>query len=103
MFKPFYVHYNRGPGKLPNRTPRGFTALVSPHPDHAHLAVMQGTFCSPKDEFNKKEGRSRAVVATMMEVKRREVPRMLSAMENVVYGTDIDKAWSYMYVLKNMV
>ena len=100
MFKPFYVHCNRGPGKLPNRSPRGFTAKVSPHPTDSRLAVMQGSFCSPRDEFNKKKGRSQADIAVTKDIKLRDVPRMLEAMDQVVHGYSMQ---SYLYVLKNML
>lgn len=102
MFKPFYVHLNKGPGKMPNRTPRGFTAKVSPHPDDPRKTIMQGTFCSPKDEFNKKQGRATADKAVTTEINRRDVPRMLAAMAQVC-GYEMHTDRTYLYVLKNMV
>ncbi len=102
MFKPFYVHWHFGPGKMPNRTPRGFTAFISPH-DDTHVK-MQVAFCSPKDEFNKKKGRSYAEQAVVELVPKRRVPLMLAGCANVcdsIYDYHVEQHWYYIY--KNML
>ncbi len=103
MFKPFYVHWHFPPGKMPNRTPRGFTAFVSPH-DDTHVK-MQVAFCSPKDEFNKKKGRSYAEQAVVELVPKRRVPMMLSGCVRVctpnelpLYGSgNVERDWYYIF------
>jgi hypothetical protein len=100
MFNTFYVHKNRGPGKLPNREPRGFTLMVAPHANE-RLVECRGAFCSPKDQFSKKEGRLRAKWAKAKLIKKRELPHLLYAMDAVAKGDTTEKDW--LYVLKYVV
>lgn len=94
MFNTFYIHKNRGPGKLPNREPRGFTLMVSPHANQ-RLIECRGAFCSPKDQFSKKEGRSRAALADVKLIKKRELPRLLYAMDAYAKGDTTESDWNY--------
>ena len=98
-FKPFFIHRHHAPGHLPNRSPRGFTALISPAINTDQIGVndrmvnMQVTFCSPKDQFVKKEGRRLAALAKIETLNKRDVPRMLAALSKVThhnYGDEFD-------------
>ena len=95
MFNTFYIHKNRGPGKLPNRAPRGFTLMVAPHATNERLVECRGTFCSPKDQFSKKEGRSRCATAEVKLIRKRELPTLLYAMDNYAGGNTSASDWNY--------
>lgn len=101
MFKPFYIHRFREPGKLPNRVPRAFTAMVSPSDDPAKVKI-QATFCSPKDQFCRKDGRKYAAEASVVELNKRELPRMMAALAHVCEFQQ-DKEQDWYYVLKYIV
>ena len=77
--KDFFIHKNKGPGKMPNRAPRGFTAHVcEDHIEH-NKVKLSIAFCSPKDEFNKKLGRENAIAKEHKVVKKRDIPYLIAA------------------------
>jgi len=98
-FKTFYLHAHHGAKKLSNSHPRGFTALISANPDDPRTVKMQVTFCSPKDQFNKKEGRKFAALAHTETINKRQVPRMLAALSQVanLQFHSYDEHWFYVY------
>lgn len=103
MFKPFYIHRHYPAGKLPNRNPRGFTALISPSAIGRHVN-MQVTFCSPKDQFVKKDGRRLAALAKIESINKRDVPRMLAALSGVTqhnWAETNEECWYW--VLKHLI
>jgi hypothetical protein len=89
MFKPFFYHYNRGPGKLSNREPRGFTAHFKPMDMSQRHVWMSVAWCSPKDEFNKKVGRETAMNKDYKLVPIREVPGLLAGAENICRNNNV--------------
>lgn len=103
MFKSFFVHGNHQPGHLPNRAPRGFTAFIQPT-DSPRVVRMNVTFCSPKDEFNKKIGRAEAMKEDgAVLINKRHVPDMLAKVAKLCdLIPDPDETY-YMYVLKRMI
>ena len=111
MFKPFFVHINPfPPGKRSGRGPRGSTIYVSPSKDNRQCQV-QATFCSHKDEYNKKTGRAEAMKADIAVINKRDLPRMVAAIEAVVepvkpqHTDDYVKqlTWSHYQLLRNFV
>lgn len=110
MFKPFFVHINPfPPGKRSGRGPRGATIYVSEAQDNK--CYVQATFCSHKDEYNKKTGRAEAMKADIAVINKRDLPRMVAAIEAVVdpvkppHTDDYVKqlAWSHYHLLRNFV
>ena len=106
MFKDFFIHYNRpvahsDSSKL-RHSPRGFTAKISPDPINERNAFVQVTFCSPRDEFIKKEGRSQAVDQEAVSFNKREIPGVLAKCANTCEYHDMQEH-DYMYVLKYVV
>ena len=100
MFKPFYVHHTKGPQKMSNRYPRGFTLQVSPS-ENPRMVQVRGAFCSPKDQFSKKQGRSFAAVAEMREINKRKLPMLLASMCEACGQEYYEEQWYY--VLKYVV
>jgi len=76
-FRPFFIHGFNQPGPLSSRCARGFTLLVSPNPDDSRQVRVQGTWCSPKDQFTKKLGRSYATNAQPEVLNKRNLPRLV--------------------------
>lgn len=104
MFKPFFIHRHQPAGKLPNRNPRGFTALISPDLGNHRMVHMQVTFCSPKDQFVKKEGRRLAAEAAIETLNKRDVPRMLAALSTLTqhsWPEQNEECWYW--VLKHLI
>lgn len=107
MFKPFFIHYNRPviksyePCRL-RHAPRGFTAFITPDKENDRNAMVQVTFCSERDEFTKKEGRSQAVLAEAVSFNKREVPDVLARCAKSCEYHDMTEQ-DYMYVLKYLV
>lgn len=99
-FKPFYVHENSGPGKITGRSPRGFTIKVSPNGDDPRSVVVQGAWCSHKDEFNKKTGRSQADIAESKVINKRKIPHLVATMVNLVYASKHFHESNYYYLYK---
>lgn len=98
-FKPFYVHKFRQPGKLPNRFPRAFTAFISPNSGDDRKVDMQVTFCAPKDQFSKKQGRSYAAKAPVETFNKRDVPKILSVLAATCNFDGQDWTYTYKYML----
>jgi len=104
VFKPFYIHEHHQPGKLSGRTPRGFTLRVSPDPENNRNVLVQGAWCSNKDEFNKRTGRSLADIAESKSINKRVLPRLVTQMQQVVYpGTTWAQERDHYYLLKFVV
>ena len=114
MFKPFYIHRHHPAGKMPNRNPRGFTALISPAivdggPDgdnyvEDRFVNMQVVFCSPKDQFVKKEGRRLAAEAHIETINKRDVPRMLAALSALTKHNEFEsQETDWYWVLKHLI
>ena len=90
---------------MPNRNPRGFTALISPTNSH-RFVHMQVVFCSTKDQFVKKEGRRLAAEAHIETINKRDVPRMLAALSTLTKHApyDIETTENEWYwVLKHLI
>lgn len=97
MFKPFFIHRNHAPGKMRNSHPRGFTALVSPTNDPRKVA-MAVTFCSPKDEFSKKEGRKQANDLNKTEIiNARAVAGLLASCATLCHLDTREQDFHYVY------
>lgn len=99
-FKSFFVHYNRGPGKLPHSQSRGFTAFVEQVDHSPRQCLVQITFCSPKDQFCKKDGRKNAQMSRVECINKRQLPAVLEHAHFLCAGEDSD---DYNYVLKYVV
>ena len=70
--------------------------------ENSRLVEVRGAFCSPKDQFDKKKGRSYASAAPSKLIHKRRLPSMLAAMEQVVTGY-VSEDSNYYYVLKYVV
>lgn len=101
MFKPFFIHRNHAPGKMSSRQSRGFTLKISPYPEDDKIALVQGTLCSPKDEFCKRLGRSQAEQSKPEKINKRDVPRLLAAMSASCGWAEDSR--EYNYVLKYFI
>ncbi len=102
MFKPFFIHKHHGAKKLSNRHPRGFTLYIEQDPVNARNVVCSGAFCSPKDQFVKKDGRSHAAQASTKTINKRDLPKLLNAMSLVSgFNENVERDW--FYVLKYVV
>jgi hypothetical protein len=90
---------------FPSRHPRGFTVLVSPvdGDSNSHECYMQGAWCSPKDQFSKKEGRSYALKSEAVKVNKRQLPFILANMAEHARLTNQATDSSWYYVLKYVV
>lgn len=104
MFKPFFVHVQTFHRKPYNKhTPVGFTAYVSPN-NNPRLCNLQVTFCSPKDQFCKKEGRSQAMQAPVEVVNKRDLPMWVARCNDVLYRkAEWTPSNTYYYLLKYVV
>ena len=111
--KPFFIHYNRNKrrddaGWL-KHIPRGFTAFIQEHQTDPHSVRVQVSFCSYKDEFSKKQGRTEAELANTEIVNKRSLPKLLQSCNLACHlpRHSLDKAeldgTSYNYVLKYML
>ena len=105
MFKPFYVHCNSGTGKMPNRSPRGYTLYISADPDNNRLCRVQGALCSPKDQFNKKIGRETAMSSEIKIINKRDLPTLVGRLDQVVYPDyELDElVQDRLYLLKYVI
>lgn len=103
MFKPFYIHEHRGPGKVSGRSPRGFTLKVSPDPNNESHVNVQGTWCSHKDQFCKREGHKFADAAELVSLNKRNLPSLVADMTNTVYNETIYTEHNYYYLLKYVI
>lgn len=103
-FKPFYVHINHGPGKLPSKWARGATVLVSPDPQDGRSCVLQVAVCSRDDQFCRATGRAQAAKEQKYTINVRALDKKLSEIRLL---TEHDKKGSYRraygYVYKFML
>jgi hypothetical protein len=104
MFKPFYVHIHRQPGRMSPSYSRGFTVKVSPDRVEPHtMCSLQVAFCSQKDQFNKKIGRETAETKEPVIVSKRMLPHHLTQLADKVGGkgwyTESEFQYLYKYVL----
>lgn len=103
MFKSFFHHYNLGPGKLPNNAPRGFTMHVKPDRVEDNKCWVSVAWCSPKDEFNKKTGRSCALGKEYKLINKRQLPGIVAGCHGVVWDTNNVMPDSFYWILKYVV
>jgi len=99
-FKPFFIHINSGPGKLPNRQPRGATVYVQPDLQTPGNVLLHTAWCSPKDEFNKRLGRERSINAFPVSVSARQLPKHLAQTQKSVFPYLLvlqEQAFYYLY------
>lgn len=101
MFKSFYVHqhHNNKCDKRDN-APRGFTLSVQQDPNQARNVLVQGAWCSNKDNFSRKIGRDTAGKAEVKSINKRELPKLLAQMAHVcgfneVVDHDFYYVWRY--------
>lgn len=107
MFKPFFFHYNKAPGKLPNKVPRGFTVHFKPSDVSQRHVWMSVAWCNPKDEFNKKIGRETALQKDYKLVLIRMVPGLIVGCVDTcnadlpwhLEGQEPNYYWIYKYFL----
>jgi hypothetical protein len=83
MFKPFFIHRNHSPGKLPSKVIRGFTAYIEPDNDPQYVK-MQVAMCSPNDQFSKKLGRWYALQSDMALVRKQDLPAVLAQLNRLL-------------------
>lgn len=97
--KTFYIHKHHGPGKMPNRHPRGFTVKITPNGLDENTVFLRGAMCSPKDQFSKKEGRSQADKDDFTIVRKRHVPMLLAKLSATChFDMESDETnWYYIY------
>jgi len=75
---------------------------IEPDPVNSRNVVCSGAFCSPKDQFIKKEGRSYAVQASSKTINKRHLPALLNAMATYS-GFDDSNERDWVYTLKYVV
>lgn len=101
MFKPFYIHIHRQPGKMSSHFSRGFTVKISPDLTEPHKRVnIQVAFCSSKDQFCKKTGRKEADQKETQLVSKRSLPYNLVKLTNRVGGKDWYNENEFFYLYK---
>jgi len=105
MFKPFFVHEHRQPGKMSNRGPRGFTVFVGPDQHIKGNVLVSTAWCSPKDQFIKKVGREHAANSYPISMKAHMLPKHVSGC----YATLYPESWTaqqestFFYLFKRML
>lgn len=105
MFKSFYVHEQNLQRNRNKHNPRGFTVKVSPDPDNSRNCIIQGTWCSGKDQFIKSEGRKYAEAAEKVIINKRDLPNWLARMYEEIIPVDKypQRERVYYYLLKYVV
>jgi hypothetical protein len=103
-FKPFFIHRQRI--KPFSGKHNGFTAYISPNAEDARMCDVQVTYCSRKDQFCKKEGRSFALKAPIKTVNKRDLPTELNRIHIQLHNwkhspSDFDNSWHW--VLKYVI
>lgn len=76
---------------------RGATIMVSGNTEYVGQVDVQVSFCSKKDEFDKKIGRREAEKAPIKVVQLRYLPRELARIEAEVYGYALDNQSDFLY------
>ena len=100
-FKPFFIHSHHQPGHLPNRYARGFTMHISPH-DDPRMVKASMAWCSPKDQFCKRDGRSFALNGEVEVVNKRAIPAILAEADKICNLSKTHESDWY-YILKHMI
>lgn len=104
--KPFFIHFDaRAMGQLFNNSlyRNGFTAYIQPaeNPREVKFSVV---FCSKKDQFVKKTGRSQVQEIIPDIINKREIPRLLAAARAQCFKKHLEKSdildYSYFYVYR---
>lgn len=101
MFKPFYIHGFNEPGNVSSRFARGFTLYVKPDEENERYVLVQGAWCSPKDQFVKKMGRSQALMADQEHINKRELPDFVNKCYDACNLES--KVWDHNYLLKYVI
>lgn len=98
MFKPFYVHQHSN-AKYAKRdnTPRGFTLYVQQDPNEPHNVIVQGAWCSNKDNFCRRIGRNTANFAEEKSINKRDLPKLLTAMMHACQFEAVDQDFYYVW------
>ena len=104
--KPFNVHFNKAvPGKLQSIWKRrGWSALVT-HSQQINCVDVYFSFCSKKDEFNKKKGLSIARTNPFVTVPKVQLPVFLHDLERECFkdGEPLHPKGHYNYLYKNFI
>lgn len=94
--KAFYVHHQV---RYFGRARNGFTALIHPT-ENSRTVLFSVTYCSKKDAFCKKTGRSSVAQLIPTEVNKRDVPQLLAKAQAICEGHSFyngDLSWQYIY------
>lgn len=104
MFKPFFVHEHKQPGKMSNRGPRGFTVFVGPDQHVKGNMLVSTAWCSPKDQFVKKIGRLQASTTYPISMKAHLLPKHVAECTSSLYpeAGEIDEG-NFYYLFKRML
>lgn len=103
MFKGFFVHLNRGPGKLPNRNPRGATIYVEPDTQVKGNILVYTAWCSPKDEYNKAVGRERSINTFPVSMEPKLLPVHVANCHRNVWSSVHAHESDFYYLYKRML
>ena len=105
MFKPFFIHSHREPGKLPNRSPRGYTIHVEPDAHIKGNVLVRVAWCSPKDQFVKALGREKAIDTWPLSVPMKQLPYHVAQCDNTLWynGKEIATERAYFHLFKRML
>ena len=103
MFKPFFVHEHKQPGKMSNRGPRGFTVLVGPDQHVKGNVLVSTAWCSPKDQFVKRVGRNQALEAFPSSIKAHKLPEHMVDCYTALYPHHFMQESSFYYLFKRML
>ena len=106
--KPFNIHFNPfNPGKVNSHywgkvKRRGFSAVVT-HSQYLGMCDVYFSFCSLKDEFNKKMGLSTARTNKFVTVHRKALPGFIRDLERECFGDGepLNLQGHYNYLYKN--
>jgi len=103
MFKPFFVHEHKQPGKMSNRGPRGFTVFVGPDQHIKGNVLVATAWCSPKDQFVKKVGREQAANSYPISMKAHMLPKHVSECQRTLYPEMLSGEHQFFYLFKRML
>lgn len=104
MFKPFFVHEHKQPGKMSNRGPRGFTVFVGPDQHIKGNVLVSTAWCSPKDQFIKRVGREKATNSFPVSMKAHTLPKHVAECVTTLFGGDAHVAeGNFFYLFKRML
>ena len=105
MFKPFFVHEHKHPGKLSNRSPRGFTVFVGPDQHIKGNVLVSTAWCSPKDQFIKKVGRQAAQDTHPVSMKAHVLPKFVAECHETLFSGNwgVYNETQFYYLFKRML